>query len=106
MASKITDEALAAASQKRAEITARLDDMLGDDAVIALPTSPGPAPLRSADDAGLNDFRMAALDLLCSAGLAGLPQINVPAGVVDGGPVGLSLIGPKGGDDMLLAMCS
>ncbi len=104
MAAKITSDELAAASDTRTDISARLYDLLGDETVIALPTSPGPAPLRSADEGGLNDFRLAALDLLCSAGLAGLPQINIPAGTVGGAPVGLSLIGGTGRDDMLLAM--
>ncbi len=105
IAASITEEQWAPARTARAEITARLVDILGDDAAIILPTSPGPAPLRSAEEADLNDFRMAALDLLCSGGLAGLPQVNIPAGAVDGAPVGLSLIGGKDQDAMLLAAC-
>jgi amidase len=36
------------------------------------------------------------------AGLAGLPQMNLPAGTVSGCPVGLSLIGWPGSDEVLL----
>jgi amidase len=40
--------------------------------------------------------------LTCIAGLAGLPQITVPAGTVSGCPAGLSFIGWAGGDEALL----
>lgn len=105
MAASISDEMLIPAQEQRAQITARLESLLRDDAVIALPSSPGPAPRRDADEAGLDRFRMAALELLCPAGLAGLPQISMPTGTVDGGPVGLSLIGGRHRDDALLGIC-
>ena len=104
MAAGITDAAFAAAAASRFEITTHLVDVLGDDGFLLLPTSPGPAPLKSAGEAELDAFRTAALELLCPAGLAGLPQVSLPAGTVDGAPVGLSLIGPPGGDGALLAM--
>ncbi|MGF1551448.1 MAG: amidase family protein [Paracoccaceae bacterium] len=68
-----------------------------------LPTAPSPAPLREADEAALDAFRARALGMLCPAGLAGLPQLSVPAGTVEGGPVGLGLVGPPGGDRTLVA---
>lgn len=105
MAASITEEMLAPAQERRAELTTRIENMLGEDAIIALPSSPGPAPKRDADDASLDVFRMAALEMLCVAGLAGVPQISIPTGVVHGGPVGLSLIGKRHGDAGLLAIC-
>ena len=36
--------------------------------------------------------------------MAGLPQITAPAGVVDGAPIGLSLIGARGTDKALLRL--
>jgi len=39
---------------------------------------PDIAPLASADEAGLEDYRNRATRLLCSAGLAGLPQLSLP----------------------------
>ena len=45
---------------------------------------------------------MRCLRLTCIAGLGGLPQINVPAGTLDGCPLGVSLLGWRGGDERLL----
>jgi amidase len=36
------------------------------------------------------------------AGTIGAPQVNLPLGEVDGMPVGLSLIGPRGADEGLI----
>lgn len=93
-----------AAQTAREKIRTHLTGMLVDNGVIILPASPGPAPFRDADEAALDSFRMAALELLCPAGLAGLPQISVPVGTVDGAPVGLSLIAAPGNDGLLLAI--
>ena len=37
-------------------------------------------------------------------GIAGAPQITLPIANIDGLPVGLSLVGPVGSDEMLLAL--
>jgi amidase len=39
---------------------------------------------------------------LCIASLTGHPQISIPAGRVEGAPIGLSIIGPRGSDRALL----
>jgi len=44
------------------------------------------------------------MSLLCIAGLARLPQVNLPVARLDGCPLGLSLIAARGGDMMLLAL--
>ena len=103
MAKGITDEEFAWARSKRQQITARLDSLLDENTVMVLPTSPGPAPLRSSDQAAQDDFRARALEMLCPAGHAGLPQLSMPSGTVDGGPVGLSLLGSRGAEEVLLA---
>jgi amidase len=36
--------------------------------------------------------------------LAGHPQVNLPGATVDGLPVGLSIIGPRGSDATLIAV--
>ena len=98
IAATIDAESFAAAERTKAQIARRLTDRMTPDTLLVLPTSPAPAPLRDADPASLDDFRTRAQELLCVAGLAGLPQVSIPAGRVDGGPVGLSLVGARGCD--------
>jgi len=78
--------------------------LAADGAVICLPTSPAPAPLKGLPLAETDRFRARTLTLTCIAGLSGLPQVTMPLGRVDGCPVGLSLIGPAGSDAMLLEL--
>ncbi|MFY0691658.1 MAG: amidase [Paracoccaceae bacterium] len=106
MASKIGAEDHAAAKAQRRDVQNRIAEIMTPETVLVLPTSPGPAPLCSAPDSSLNDFRTRALEMLCPAGLAGLPQLSIPAGVVDGGPVGLSLVGDKGQDRALITLAA
>ncbi len=75
-----------------------------DTAFLVIPTTPDLAPLRSASDADLADFRMKLLGLTALAGLAGLPQIHLPLVKVNGVPFGLSIIGKPGSDMQLLAL--
>lgn len=103
MASRVTAEAWAAARATREAVAARMTDLTRD-AVLVLPTGPGPAPMRDADEPTLDLFRNRALRMLCPAGLAGLPQLSCPAGTVDGGPVGLSLVGAAGSDRALVEL--
>jgi amidase len=103
-ASTITAADARAAGIKREEIARRVAALLRDDTVLALPTVPDIAPLRDADPKATEDFRARALTLLCVAGLARLPQINLPLGKLNGCPIGLSLIGPRDSDMMLLAI--
>lgn len=103
-ASTIGAEDVTQARTKREAIVRRMAELLDTDAVLVVPTVPDIAPLRGADPHATEDFRARALTLLCIAGLAGLPQISLPYGKLNGCPIGLSLIGPRDGDMMLLAI--
>lgn len=100
----VTADELDAAWSTRAAVTTQLLDLVRDDTVIALPTLPTIAPLVDGPEADLQAFRDRSLPLLCSAGLAGLPQISIPLATVDGCPLGLSLIGPRGRDRALIEL--
>jgi amidase len=88
---------------ERGRLAADLRAHLGEDAVMVLPTAPGPAPLRAATEADLDRYRGLALRILCPAGIAGLPQLSIPVAAVEGAPVGLSIVGPRDGEGMVLA---
>jgi amidase len=49
-------------------------------------------------------FRDRTLSLTSIAGLGRLPQVQIPAGLVEGAAIGLSLIGPRGSDRALLRL--
>ncbi|MBW4085786.1 amidase [Paenibacillus sp. S150] len=91
------------AQAMRAEIAARLRQLLGEDGCLVLPTVPGPAPLRGGDLAQLELNRSGAMMLSCIAGLAGLPQVTLPISGPGGLPLGLSVIGGHGQDLRLLS---
>jgi len=86
----------------RSKITATMLALMKDDTVLILPTSPGIAPMRDTEGEALDRFRARALELLCPAGHAGLPQISLPLGSLDGCPVGLSIMGARNCDEDLI----
>ncbi len=96
---------VAAARADHAAICRRIESTLREGDVLVLPTSPRAAPLRNTplDDIEIR-FRNQAMHLLCIAGLGGLPQISLPLAAVDGLPLGLSIVGPRGADMQLLAL--
>ncbi|MBI3433654.1 MAG: amidase, partial [Proteobacteria bacterium] len=102
-ASAIGAEELARAAAARAKIATHMHAMLGNASILVLPTVPSIAPRLDTPMAELEDFRARAMALLCVAGLAGLPQISLPLASLDDCPLALSLIGPPGSDEMLLA---
>jgi amidase len=103
-ASTIGPDVVAANAPKREDVAARLAGLLGDDAVLCLPTGPGIAPRRGTPAVDLEQFRMRAQGLLSPSGLARTPQVNLPGATLDGAPLGLSLMGPRGADKALLAL--
>ena len=100
---RIPQSDFAAAKTFREYASKRLDDLLDGRRVLCLPTSPI-LPIRR--DARLSEIRAAVhriVDLTGIAALTGLPQVNLPVATSDSIPVGLSLIGWRGGDAALLA---
>ena len=104
-AATITRDQVAVASLRRREITAAIENILGGDGVICLPTSPRVAPLHGTPTDQIEvEYRNQAMRLLCISGLSGLPQISLPMATIDGLPLGLSLIGARSSDRALIAL--
>ncbi len=100
----VSDGQVSAARVFRTAFRQHLGQLLGSDGVLMLPTMPDIAQLRSADEAGMEDYRNLAIRLLCAAGLSGVPQLSMPLAQREGAPLGLSLLGPAGSDRSLVAL--
>jgi amidase len=101
-AATVTADAAGAAQQTMAAARARIRSLVAPGTVAVLPSTPCIALPLDSDAAALDTFRTRTLRMTCIAGLAGLPQLSIPAGTVAGCPVGFSVIGWAGGDEALL----
>jgi 1-carboxybiuret hydrolase len=100
-------EYVRALADRRAAVAAIPELFAGHD-VLALPTVPITAPPVGARQARVGgtqiEVRAALLALTSPWSVLGLPALSVPAGLVDGMPVGLQLVGRPGAEDLLLAV--
>ena len=85
---------------RRREVASWLDERT----VVALPTTPFPAPPIGLPRSEMWQRRQAVITLTCIAGTLGSPQVSIPAGEIGGLPVGLSILGARGTDGMLLRL--
>ncbi|MCK0117334.1 DUF3225 domain-containing protein [Isoptericola sp. S6320L] len=94
----------------RAALTPRGDLLRGivEDAVLLLPTVPGPAPSRAGGGDQVDAVRAATLRLTTPAAVAGLPALSVPLLTVisplGAAPVGVSLVARAGADVALVRL--
>jgi amidase len=88
----------------RGAVTERLHRLMNDGTALIIPTTPGRALAKTAPGAEIGSFYATALPLNAIAGHAGLPQVAVPAVRIDGCPLGLSIVGPRGADRALLKL--
>lgn len=105
MGSMIAESDRVWANLMRQEVRSRMAYLLKPGTILCLPTTPFPAPLRGQPLSVLEPLRDRITCLCAHGGLAGFPQVNLPgATTVDGLPVGLSILGPRGSDATLVAV--
>jgi amidase len=103
-AATVTAAQYAEAQEHRISVRAQMLDLLQEDTILCIPTTPDIAPLQNTPAEALEKVRRHTLMLTCIAGLAGLPQVNVPLAQCAGCPLGVSFIAGPGNDMMLLAV--
>jgi len=101
-ASKIDPSIATQALDERIKIRNLLNPIL-DNKFLLIPTVADIAPLLNSTKNKLEDFRQKSFQLLCIAGLGGLPQISLPVVSSPEGALGISLVGPKDSDLELLS---
>jgi amidase len=103
LASTVPAADIAAAWVRREKLSEHIRSLLGHDGILVIPTAHDLPPLRNAPVSAQFAFRDNTLALTCIASLCRLPQVNIPAGTLDGVPFGLSLVAAPYQDAMLLA---
>lgn len=93
-----TDAERSVAGLMRIEARARMRELLTPGTILCLPTTPFPAPLKGLPVSTLAPLRERISCLTSHGGLTGVPQLSIPGCVVDGAPVGLSIVGARGAD--------
>ncbi|MBU2978942.1 amidase [Alteromonas sp. C1M14] len=96
-----TDAQIHVAQKQREQFVQWFSTLVGDK-ILVIPTTPGISPLISTPAEDLADYRNRLLSLTALAGLSGCPQLHLPTHLLHGAPCGISLIGPKGSDRLLL----
>jgi amidase len=104
-AMQITSEAVSAAQRTRIAAIHQLAQVFAQPRTyFLLPTVPCVAPRFNAPADVVDAARARSLQMLCIAGLAGLPQVSMPWTAFDHAPLGLSIIGARGDDSGVVAV--
>ena len=78
--------------------------LLRDGAVLCLPSTPFPAPLKGLRISEQDALRNRITCLGSHAGLSGVCQVSIPVAVVGELPIGLSIVGARDADAQLVAL--
>jgi len=101
----VTPAEFDAACQRREAFSAWWDEQLGN-RILILPTVPDIAPLLTARPEEIEVTRRISHDLLLIAVLTRRPQVNIPVATHNGAPLGISLLGPRGSDRLLVDLAT
>jgi len=102
MASKITDIEVSRAQRFREKLIYEIEKSLPEGYVAMFPTAPFSAPRSGQDDEILGSYRKKLMEFTSVAGMTSRPEITIPRLKDKSGPVGISLLGWKYSDEILL----
>ncbi len=102
MASKITDIEVGKALTFRENLIDEIKKSLPEGTIAVFPTAPFSAPKSGQDDERLGFYRKRLMQLTSIAGMTSRPQISIPKLKDKTGPVGISLLGWRYSDEILL----
>ena len=102
MAKSLTPEQISNSQKKWPQIQQLIHQLLENNSILVLPTVAGIAPLLDSPNEELEIYRKQCFQLLCIAGLCGIPQINLPLCTMENAPLGISIMGAKESDLQLL----
>ena len=102
--SMLTDAERGAAALMRIEAQARMRQLLPAGTILCMPTTPFVAPMKGLPGSVLDGLRSRISCLTSHGGLTGVPQVSLPGALVEGAPVGLSIVGGRGTDLDLLGV--
>lgn len=105
-ASQVTSDEFNYARAQVASIREHVRNLLGDDAVMVVPSAAGVAPLVGASGQEVDLLRTRTMHITCIAGIGGLCQVSIPFRNTAGLPVGVSLVGPAGSDLELIELAA
>ncbi len=100
-AASVTAEQEADGLASKSAARQAIDNALGDQ-ILLLPAASSVAPPLDSSADRLQAVREATVGITAVAGITGRPALSVPLLELDGGPVGLSLVGPRGSDLALI----
>jgi len=92
-------------AEAEATIEHDLENRAGD-ALIAWPTMGGPTPYRNATPETLASYRNETIRFTALSPLTRRPELTIPIADSESGPIGLSVIAPRGKDAQLLTLAT
>lgn len=101
-ASTLEKENLNELENVQTHIKNQLSELLKENGILVIPTTPGEAPLKNLSLEEMEKYRSKTMQLTCIAGLSGFPQVTIPLVKKNEIPIGLSFIANQFQDVKLL----
>ena len=102
MANKISEKEYLQAIEFKNKLVANLNENLTSEMFAVFPTTPFSAPKLSMPQNKSLEIRKKIMMMTSISGLSSRPQVSIPKFIMKNGPVGLSILGSKNTDEVIL----